>query len=45
MKIKGLDLRKTTSLPNSKNVFNLDASFQSSPKINRMLITRLIGIK
>ena len=32
-KINGLDLGKITSLPNSKNVFNLHASFQSSPKM------------
>ena len=44
-KIKGLDLGKITSLPNSGNVFNLHASFQSSPKINRMPITRLICIQ
>ena len=41
-KIKGLDLGKITSLP---NVFNLHVSLQSSPKINRMLITRLICIQ
>ena len=38
-KIKGLDSGKITSLP------NLHASFQSSPKINRMLITSLICIQ
>ena len=38
-KIKGLDSGKITSLP------NLHASFQSSPKINRMLFTRLICIQ
>ena len=43
-KIKGLDSGKITSLPNSENVINLHALFQSSPKINRMLITRLICI-
>ena len=31
-KIKGLDSGKITSLPNSENVINLHASFQSSPK-------------
>ena len=31
-KINALDLGKITSLPNSENVFNLHASFQSSPK-------------
>ena len=36
-KINGLDLEKITSC---QNVFNLHASFQSSPKINCMLITR-----
>ena len=41
MKIKGLDLEKITSC---QNVFNLHASFQSLPKINGMLITRLICI-
>ena len=30
-KIKGLDSGKITSLPNSENVINLHASFQSSP--------------
>ena len=44
-KIKGLDSGKITSLPNSENVINLHALFQSSPKINRMLITRLICIQ
>ena len=38
-KIKGLHSRKVTSLP------NLHASFQSSPKINCILITRLISIQ
>ena len=37
-KIKGLHSRKITSLP------NLHGSFQSSPKINCILITRLISI-
>ena len=40
-KIKGLDLEKITSC---QNMFNLHASFQSSLKINRMLITRLTCI-
>ena len=31
-KIKCLDSGKITSLPNSENVINLHASFQSSPK-------------
>ena len=38
-------IRKITSLPNSENVINLHASFQSSQKINRMVITRLICIQ
>ena len=38
-RIKGLHSRKITSLP------NLHASFQSSPKINCILITRLISIQ
>ena len=42
-KIKGLDSREIKSLPKSKNVMSV--TFQSSPKINRMLITRLICIK
>ena len=41
-KIKGLDSEKITSC---QNVFNSRASFQSSPKINGMLITRLICIQ
>ena len=45
MEIKGLDSGKIASLPNSENVINLHASFQSFAKINRMLITRLICIK
>ena len=44
-KIKGLDSGKITSLPNSENVINLHASFQSSPKKNFMPITRLICIR
>ena len=44
-KIKRLNSGKITSLPNSENVINLHASFQSSQKINRMVITRLICIQ
>ena len=40
-KIQSLDLEKITSC---QNVFSLHASFHSSPKINRMFITRLICI-
>ena len=45
MEIKGLDSGKIASLPNSENVINFHASFQSFAKMNRMLITRLICIK
>ena len=44
-KLKGLDSGKIISLPNGENVFNLHASFQSSPKINCILITRLISLR
>ena len=43
--IKGLNLGKIASLPNSENVINLHASFQSIAKKTRLLITRLICIK
>ena len=39
-KFKGLDSREITSLPEIKKVIKNGTSFQSSPKINRMLITR-----
>ena len=38
-KFKGLDSREITSLPEIKKVIKNGTSFQSSPKINRMLIT------
>ena len=44
-KIKGFDSGKITSLPNGESVFNLQVSFQSSPKINCILITRLISLR
>ena len=44
-KSKGLDSRKITSLPEIKKSDLNGTSFQSSPKINRMLITRAICIQ
>ena len=44
-KFKGLDSRKITSLPEIKKVIYMARHFQSSPKINRMLITRTISIQ
>ena len=44
-KFKGLDSRQRTSLPEIKKVIYMAHHFQSSPKINRMLITRPICIQ
>ena len=44
-KFKGLDSREITSLPEIKKSYLHGTSFQSSPKINRMLITRAICIQ
>ena len=46
-KFKGLDSREITSLPEIKKVIQFihGTLFQSSPKINRMLITRPICIQ
>ena len=44
-KFKGLDSREITSLPDIRKSDLHGTSFQSSPKINRMLIRRLICIQ
>ena len=38
-------MREITSLPKSKNLMNISASFQSSPKLNHMLVTTLMLCK
>ena len=43
-KFKGLDSREVTSLPEIKKSYLHGTSFQSSPKINRMPITRPLNI-